>query len=107
MIGQNVLQARKEVRKERKGRKARKGRKERKSLGHRLQEIGHQIGPLPSGAKQSASNTTRTGLASMATTAGSTTITAYRKNPMDNHVVLPNTKARTATFRQRRERRLD
>ena len=107
MTGQNVLQARKEVRKERKGRKARKERKERKSLGHRLQEIGHRVGPLPYGAKQSASNTTRTGLASMATSAGSTTITAYRKNPMDNLAALPNTKARTATFRQRRGRKLD
>ena len=107
MSGQNVLQAGKEVRKERKGRKARKGRKERKSLGHPPREIGHQIGPLPSGVRQSASNTTRTGLASMATTAGSITTTAYRKNPMDNPVVLPNTKARIATCRQRRERRLD
>ena len=108
--GTSALQARKAARKgrnERKAPKARRARKEEKVQALHLQQIGHRTGQLPSGERQSASNTTRTGHVSMATTVGLIIITAYRKSPVDNHAGPHSTKVRTATFRPRREHQLD
>ena len=105
-----ALQARRVARKDGKERRAPKARKERKEgrvIALRLRQTGHQTGPLPFGERQSASNTTRTGRASMATTAGLTTIIAYRKRQMANLAGPLSTKVRTAISPQRRGLDLD
>ena len=105
-----VLREKRAARKDGKERRAPKERKERKEAREtvpHLRQTGHQTGPPPFGERQSALNTTRTGRASMATTADLTTTIAYRKRQTVNLAGHLSTKVRTAISPQRRGQGLD